>query len=243
MAVIARRIGRCGLLGLDRLGLFSQHQLGCCSRVEALVQLEADVGVSGADEDLDGNLTHLLGSEVEVNDAMHALKDLALDNGITGEPRIEVHSLSSKPPLMEDTLNPVNKFSRDLLDEEDLHIRDVVSIAAGQIDTGIRRRATMRTRAPGSVGLGSRAAETSRRTRSAAIRSSEITLRAEPIPSAPTGGRGPTRPVVIASPARFSTKTLRRTATTLDAARATSLRRPVAIIPLLFLLGARNLQV
>ncbi len=86
-----------GLLGLGEvgwgLGLLAHDELGGHRGVDVLVELEADAAAAGADEELDGDLALCLGAVVEVDDAVHAFGDLALQHRLPGEARVEVHDV------------------------------------------------------------------------------------------------------------------------------------------------------
>ena len=68
---------RLGVVGWG-LGLLAHDELGGHWGVDVLVEFEADAAAAGADEELDGDLALCLGAVVEVDDAMHAFRDLAL---------------------------------------------------------------------------------------------------------------------------------------------------------------------
>lgn len=126
LAVVGRRVRRPGLGQVgSRLRLLSQHKLRRHGRVDALVEFEPDAAGSGPDEDLDGNLALRLGRIVQVDDRMNALDDLALYHSVAWEPGVEVYDVGLQASVVEGSLDPAHKVSRDLLEEEDLDIGHV----------------------------------------------------------------------------------------------------------------------
>lgn len=98
-----------------RLRFLSHHEFRGNGWINILVQLEPDAAAPRSDENLDGNFSLCLGTVVEIDDGMHALDHLPLHHRLPRKPRIEIHDIGFQPFVMEGSLDPADKFSRDLL--------------------------------------------------------------------------------------------------------------------------------
>lgn len=139
---------RCGL----KLGFLSQYEFGGHGGVDLLIELETDAAGSGSDEDLDRNLALRLGGIVQVDDGMNPFHDLALHHRVPRKAGVDVHDIGLQASVMQRALDPGDKVSRDLLGEEDLHVRNVGSETARDIKTiTVGRSSAVRAGTPTSI--------------------------------------------------------------------------------------------
>jgi hypothetical protein len=124
---------RCLRLGevCSGLGLLAHDEFGGDRGVDVLVQLEADAAAAGSVEDLYWDLALCLGGIVQIDDGVYAFHDLALQHRLAREPGVEVHDVGLEPLVMEGSLDPADKVSRDLLEKEDLDVGNVRAEPAG----------------------------------------------------------------------------------------------------------------
>jgi hypothetical protein len=134
------------------LGLLAHDKFGGDRGVDVLVEFEADAAAAGAVEDLDRDLALCLGGVVQIDDGVYAFDDLALEHRLAGEPGVEVHDVGLEPFVMEGSLDPADKVSRDLLEKEDLDVGNVRPEPAGQIElAAVGRGSAVGARTPAPV--------------------------------------------------------------------------------------------
>lgn len=141
-----RRWGSVGLRGVSVLRLWrigwllcdrpfcSLNQLGRNWRVQVLVLVEPDVATGRPVEYLQRDLCCVLSSHVQLHHAMNTLQDLSLNDRVSGEARVEKQGVRLQATLPEASLHPVDEVIVDLLHEQDLHIRYVVSISTRNVE-------------------------------------------------------------------------------------------------------------
>ena len=239
-----------GLLGLGGevgwgLGLLAHDELGGHGGVDVLVELEADAAAAGADEELDGDLALCLGAVVEVDDAVHAFGDLALQHRLPGKARVEIHDVRLQSFVVERALDPADEIPRHLLKQKDLHVGNVSAKAAGQVElVAVRWRAAVRTGAPAPVRVLTVAVEARRRPRAPAPVAAKVPIPRKGAVSAaarfvPAWRGRPSRSVVVSPPAALGR--IVESVIAVAAPLASAVRGPISVV--LLLLGARNLEV
>jgi hypothetical protein len=135
-----------------RLRFLSQYEFRRHWGVDLLIELEADAAGSGSAKDLDGDLALGLRGIVQVDDGMDAFHNLTLYHRVPGESRVEVHDIGLEASIVEGSLDPGDKVSRDLLSEEHLNVRHVGSKSARNIKTvAVGRCSAVRAGTPTSV--------------------------------------------------------------------------------------------
>lgn len=228
-----------------RLRLLPNHELRGDRRVDVLVELEADAVAARADKQLDGDLALGLGGKVEVDDAVHALGNLALHHGLARESGVDVHDIRAQALVVEGPLDPADKLARHLLQEQNLDVRHVSPEAAGQVEPiAIRRGTAVRAGTAPPVRALAMAVEALGRPRAPASVAAKFAVsmeRAVPTPArfVPAGRGGPARPVVVSAPAVAVARV--EPLAPMRASWASAVGRPIPLV--LFLLGPRYLEI
>jgi hypothetical protein len=116
VAIATGRVGWCWCwCWLSRVRLFPDHQLSGNRGVQAQVLIKLDARIRKPLENLNRDLALHLSREVKLDDGVHTLENLALDDGISWKPRAQEHDVRLKASVLESSLDPGHKLPWDFL--------------------------------------------------------------------------------------------------------------------------------
>ena len=102
-----------------RLGFGTSNELCCNMGVKIRILFKAGVVSSSRQvKYLQLNLGHGLLAAANFDDGLHALHDLTLDHKLAGESSAEEHDIDLEAAICEASLDPVNKASVNLLQQQ-----------------------------------------------------------------------------------------------------------------------------
>lgn len=73
---------------------------------------------------------------------MYAFDDLALDNSLTREAWVEEHDVNLQASIGETALDPGDEVAAKILEEQELNVRDLIAIAARNVEAVVSCRRT-----------------------------------------------------------------------------------------------------